>query len=1014
MHLLNNRLGRLTALIALGGAALYSQGTQTANITGTVVDAAGAPVAGVVVRLTSPSLQGVRTYVTDATGKFVARLLPPGFYTIQYTKDGLETRKVTEQLGIDQTFSPRVTLTKVGGAVVEVIAAAPAVDKTDIKTATNYRMDSVDQLPTANRSMETVALLTPGVTTGVGGRVQIRGAMTSGNLYLLDGQNISDNAYNNRGLSVIDDSIEETQVVTGAMSSEYGDVDGGVINSITRSGSNEFSGSLRWELSNPQWNSVTPYQSRDTANTLGETKTLSLSGPIIKDKLWFAGSYYTAKTNTVGVIGGNLATGALDYSDPTVVGYNPNNPLAPSNDFSLGAANGPGGYNTGYTGGRNEIRRQIKLTWAINQDHTLVGSYMKNAINDVNRNYSAGETLALVPQISTSDFWNIALRSAWSSNFTTEARIGRKNQMLSAGGAPNGQSPVYSDDSGLFYNNGIFNSADGGDNRGNKTFNLKASLFWNAGGSHQTDFGVDYYEGIRQAKNEQSPTNMIFEAAGVNLTTRSAIPTSLWDFTSTAGSAKNYSYGLYVNDKWSLDQHWNFQAGVRFDRYKAQNESGARTAGADGISPRVGVKFDLFGDSKHIFGLSFARYNGKVLEGITNSVTGQGNPKEVDYNAFSADNSFNNGFISPNLHNDGQNVYYWNPADRLSFAALQNRALYDMTSIAYYNDPTLNVKLNDKMKAPTVDELQGSYAYSFNFGAYGDGYIKATGVYKNWKNLMDVSNGNNGTVTDPTGKVLFIKVWDNNPDAVRKYKGLELESQYNLNQWSYLGSVTWASLKGNYEGEGTNTPGRGESIHNFDVQNGVANYDHNVTVPEGYLTGHVPLRIRFTGSRMFTNAYGKTSVGLVYRLDSGAHYSNGRSITRRQLGGPASTTLPTNISSQWGTSGTQYMDNMRGAGVYNTQAYLDLAITHDFPLFKVGGKDVTAFGKVVAANVFNHQQQVTFNTTWAPASGAYPTALNSPWVQGSSFGKPTGAANYTRPDGQPNARIITASAGFRF
>ncbi len=215
MYLLNNRLGRLTALLALGGAALYSQGTQTANVTGTVVDAAGAPIAGVVVRLSSPALQGVRTFSTDASGKFIARLLPPGTYNIQFTKAGLETRKLTEPLGIDQTFNPKVTLSKEGSAVVEVIASPPAVDKTDVKTATNYRMDSVDQLPTLNRNMETTALLTPGVTQGVGGRVQIRGAMTSGNLFLLDGQNINDNAYNNRGVRVIKAGPERAPLSVG-------------------------------------------------------------------------------------------------------------------------------------------------------------------------------------------------------------------------------------------------------------------------------------------------------------------------------------------------------------------------------------------------------------------------------------------------------------------------------------------------------------------------------------------------------------------------------------------------------------------------------------------------------------------------------------------------------------------------------------------------------------------------------------------------------------------------------
>jgi hypothetical protein len=997
MHLLNNRLGRLTALIALGGAALVAQGTQTANISGLVVDAAGAPVAGVTVRLTSPALQGVRTYSTDAAGKFIARLLPPGFYTVTYTKDGLETRKITEQLGIDQTFTPKVTLTKVGGAVVEVIAAAPAVDKTDVKTASNYRADTVDLLPNA-RTMEGVALLTPGVTVGVGGRVQIRGAMTSGNLYLLDGQNIADNAYNNRGLAIIDDSIEETQIITGAMSAEYGDVDGGVINSITRSGSNEFAGQLRWELSDPTWNATGPMQSRTALNNiLGEQKTLSLSGPILKDKLWFAGSYFSTKGDLAGTIGGNLAGGANDYHSTA----------HPETNFALGAANGPGGYGSGYLQHTAEIRRQIKLTWSINQDHTLVGSYMRNETDQINRNYSAGEIPSLVPQISTSNFWNVALRSAWASNFTTEIRFGKKHQNLSAGGLANGQSPIYSDDSGYYYNNGIFNSTDGGDNRDNKTYNVKASLFWNMAGNHQTDFGIDYYEGIRRARNEQSPTNLIFEAAGVNLTTRTAIPTSIWVYQSTAGQAKNDSTGLYVNDKWSVDQHLNIQIGVRWDKYKAANEAGARTAGADGFSPRLGLKYDLFGDSKHIFGVSYARYNAKVLEGITNSVTGQGNPKEIDYDAYTADNSFGNGFVSPNpLNTTGRLVYWWNPADRVSFAALQNPALYDPTSIAYYNDPTLNVKLNDKMKAPTVDEVQGSYAYSFNIAGFGDGYLKVTGVYKNWKNLLDVSVGNNGTVLDPTGNVLFIKVWNNNPDAKRTYRGLELESQFNRNQWSYLGSVTWSSLKGNYEGEGSSQPGRGESIHAYDVTNGVTMFDHNVNTPYGYLTGHVPIRMRLTANRVFTNSLGKTSVGLVYRFDSGNHYSNTRTISAGQLN-PA---LPT----QFGKTTTEYMDMTRGAGVYNATSYLDLAVTHEFPLFKAMGKDVTAFGKFNIGNVLNHQQIITFNTSWNANGGVYPTAVGSSWVQAPASSTYTGFGNTQSNGNYGTGRTIAVSAGFRF
>ena len=182
------------------GGVLVAQGTQTASMTGQIVDKGGVPVSGVTVRLSSPSMQGMRTLVTNEKGQFFGRLLPPGAYAIEVYKSGYQTIKLNQQLGIDQNFQPRIVISQVQSAVVEVIAAPPAVDKTDVKTSTNFNLDTIDKLPTANRNMETVALLTPGVVTGVGDRVQIRGAMTSGNVYLVDGQNVQDNVYGNRGV----------------------------------------------------------------------------------------------------------------------------------------------------------------------------------------------------------------------------------------------------------------------------------------------------------------------------------------------------------------------------------------------------------------------------------------------------------------------------------------------------------------------------------------------------------------------------------------------------------------------------------------------------------------------------------------------------------------------------------------------------------------------------------------------------------------------------------------------
>ena len=151
---------RLLTILVLGSSPLIAQGSQTANITGTVVDGQGAPLAGVTVRMTAKELQGVRVSTTDKDGHFFVRLLPPGFYNLTITKEGLETRKISEKLGIDQTFSPRIVMTTVSQAMVEVVAMTAALDMHEVKSAANYSADSIDQLPTG-RSLDAIALLTP-------------------------------------------------------------------------------------------------------------------------------------------------------------------------------------------------------------------------------------------------------------------------------------------------------------------------------------------------------------------------------------------------------------------------------------------------------------------------------------------------------------------------------------------------------------------------------------------------------------------------------------------------------------------------------------------------------------------------------------------------------------------------------------------------------------------------------------------------------------------------------------
>lgn len=938
-----HNLSRVATLLVLCSWVLTAQGTQTASMRGEVIDPRGAALDNVTILLRSPSMQGTRVVTTDVKGRFIARLLPPGVYTISLEKEGYTTVKHTEKVGLDQNFQPRFVMGTTAGIIIEIVAAPPSLDKTDIKTSSNFSNETIDLLPNG-RSMTSVALLTPGVVAGIGGRLQIRGSMTSGNLMLVDGQNIQDNVFTYAGIKPIDDAMEETQIITGAISAEYGNVDGGVINSISKSGSNEFHGQLRFDLSNAHWNALKPYQrSSDITDDLNRSQAFTLGGFAIKDKFWFHVGMYTKKNS----VPQNIDTRAIS-----------------------------GGGIQGYTYSIAEIRRQAKLTWLMSPEHTLVYSWMNSSNNETNRNYGAGELAALIPQKYADDLQSLAWRALWGSWMTTDLRFGQKKQLYTPGATGN-QSPImdmrYNN---LTFNNGIFNANDGGDKRENQTLNLKASLFWDGVGSHQTDVGIDWYEGLRSARNDLSPTSKAFYVNDINLTTRQAYlssnpinPSYVIQCTTAPGKAIQDATGFYLNDKWSLNKQLSLQIGLRYDTYVAKDESGTQTAGASGLSPRLGLKYDVEGDARWILGASYARYNAQVLEAITNQVTNQGNPIKAQY-----------------LFTGGSGWYNFQDVQNITYSS----------SLGTYSNPKVNVRLKKDLKPQSVDELQASIAHTFHNPTVGEGFLSLTYVYKNWNDLIDYSIGNNGKVTYDATHEFYLRVWDNTSDAKRKYQGLELVSETKKGSFMLGGNITWSQLKGNYEGERSFAAGTGEGLHAWTVVNGVPMFDSSINHPYGYLAGDAPLRMRIMGSYAVASDIGTTTVGMVYRYDAGSRYSDTRGITR--LG------LNPLIPSEAGNSFAQYRYGTRGmAGQFPSASSLDLAITHDWPMFKISDTPVRAFLKLTSSNVFNHQKQIAWDTK---SESAF--APGDPWQYASTYGT-TGS-----PDYYAGARSILISCGVRF
>ncbi len=955
--------GRLMCILAFGATVALAQGTQTATIVGTVVDGKGAPIANAYVKLSSPALQGERQLNTDASGRFRAPLLPPGDYKIFVSKEGLNAATINQHVGLEQTFSPNIVLRETQGTVVEVVSASLAVDKAEFKSAVNYTKESIDILPVSRDNLLSIAYLAPSVVQNVNadrGGLQIRGSMGSGNLFLVDGQNINDNIYNGQRIGIIFDAMDETQILTGALPAEYGDVEGGVVNSISKSGGDEFTADLRFDLNNPAWNAITtgPIRSKPDSK-LGRQTSFQIGGPIIKSKLWF------------------FAAGFSDKPDPTVVGGEGRAPL------DLDQVGGSFLYNAPKT----DLRRELKLTWAVNENHSVTASYSNNDVRQL-KDYGAGEFQGLTALHTNGEFWSVSLRSILTPKLTMNVRYGEKKQLLEGGGLGNPTDWIlYNEDDGLAYNNGWFNGADPApDHRNNKTANLKFTYFLDAAGSHQIDAGFDYYQGVTRASGDQGPGE--FTVGGVRY--------NIWDVNvygldTTARTATvdgpygmdvgeyhpdkvtSNTKGFYLNDKWTLNTHWNFQLGVRFDSYDGKSISAGSIASHSSYSPRLGAKYDLFGDSRYVLGASYAKYNGRVLETVLQNV------------------SF--------VNNEIWKEFPWvGPTGAIPFSQMYNLANYDLTSPYTLSAGPINVRIPSTLKPQSVDEKQLTFTRTHRDTWVGTGYVKATLVSKEWSNLIDYTQGNSGQVTYE-GQPLYIRIYQNNPEATRKYEALELEGNTVKGAWTVGGNIVWSSLKGNYVGESGGSPGRGQGLDFFRIQDGVTMYNGNDLNPTGRLDGDVPLRMRLLGTHSSTNFLGKLSWGLAYRFDSGEHYSWKRKISAGLLN--------PNLDQGFGSSATQYEGQQRGNHVGGAASYLDLSVQQDFKLLSFkNGRAVNGYLKLAISNLWNHTQILNPDRTFQAAV----SGVDDPWIPANSrtFGNTSGPGNYGTP------RTINISMGLRY
>jgi outer membrane receptor for ferrienterochelin and colicin len=768
-----------TTGVCLWAAAASAQ-VPTGTIAGRVVDQSGGAVPGATVTATSPNLQGERTVVTSAYGDYAIPLLPPGDYTVTVELTGFQTVKRQTSVAATQTVSIDVSLT-VGGVQEDVTVIATASPFLETATnATSVRQALTEALPTS-RTLVAAVLLAPNVhatgpnnNNGADGSIAIGGAMSFDSLYLLNGVQITENVRGQPYTLFIEDAIQETTVATSGISAEYGRFGGGVVNAITKSGGNTFSGSYRQSFNNDSWRTLTPFEAAlaEPARTNARlhktvpTYEYTVGGPVVKDRLWF----FTA--------------GRLQNQQQ---------------NRTTTATNIP------YTFTNDEKRYEGKLTYSLNNSHTVRGTYTKIQQDLTNNTFGTPLDLrTLYDQGQPQDLVSLNYNGIFGARLAIEGQYSSRHFSFEDKGdnfRPElGQGTLLIDrargGTGFRYWAPTFCSCLV-DDRDNSEALVKATYFTSTSrfGSHSIVFGFDSFNDHRLANNYQSNTN--YRVLGTSTIVRGTdiYPVFLgdgstliqWDPLNVLSEGTDLrTNSAFANDLWRWSQV-TLSLGLRFDRNDAVDAAGGKISNSSRWSPRLGVTWDPTKRGVWSISGSFARYASALATAVAeNSPAGNPATYQFTYSGPSVNADASAPLVTPDTAI--QTVFNWFNANGGT-----NRPFSSA------NIPGVNVFINDSLQSPYALEYAGGL--SRTLGSRGS--MRFDYVYRDFHDFYaQRTDLTTGRVTNSAGQTFDISLVENTDNLKRRYQSGTWQITYRaLSSLNVGGAYTLSRLWGNIDGE---------------------------------------------------------------------------------------------------------------------------------------------------------------------------------------------------------------------
>jgi carboxypeptidase family protein/TonB-dependent receptor-like protein len=315
------------ALLALASLATpVAAQEQSGSIQGTIKDPQGAVLPGVTVEAKNQATGAAQSTVTDAGGIYRFPALPPGRYDVSANLSGFATAKNTNVvLPLGQVLTIDLSMALAGVAeTVQVTAESPLIDLKQNASVAVVSNERIDRIP-KGRDFTNVLAAVPGANLEArAGGVSVGGASGSENRFVVDGIDTTNLQNGSSGKTVVTDVISEVQVKTGGYNAEWPGATGGVVNAVTKSGTNTFHGSGGFYYRN---NGPTGLENKDkgsfwvgkqrrtlrlnpTNTTVAEYFTTPLDeepvwepvvdggGPALRDKLWYYVAYAPVRTHT--------------------------------------------------------------------------------------------------------------------------------------------------------------------------------------------------------------------------------------------------------------------------------------------------------------------------------------------------------------------------------------------------------------------------------------------------------------------------------------------------------------------------------------------------------------------------------------------------------------------------------------------------------------------------------------------------------------------------------------------